>query len=99
MNEDLFECGNISFWDAIEFLRQGRAMRRKNWNWKGMFIYLVGSNSYPAQTDIAKKTIGDFVDYQEYIAFKTQDGTVVPWVASQSDILSNDWQTVSKKIK
>ena len=87
MNEDLF-----SFAKAILFLREWEAVCRKNWNGKDMFIYLVWANSYPAQSESAKNMIWDTIPYQEYIAFKTVDWTVVPWVASQTDILANDWE-------
>lgn len=59
-----------------------------------MFLYLVPANSYPAITDVAKKEFGDTVSYQAYIAMKTVQNTVVPWLASQTDLLSEDWFVV-----
>lgn len=59
-----------------------------------MFLYLVPANSYPAITDVAKKEFGDTVPYQAYIAMKTVQNTVVPWLASQTDLLSEDWFVV-----
>jgi hypothetical protein len=34
------------------------------------------------------------VPYQAYIAMKTVQGTVVPWLASQTDMLAEDWEVL-----
>ena len=70
-------------------------MARSGWNGKDMFIYYVSANKYPMSNNLMETMAGryddDMVPYQAYIAFKTVDDTVVPWVASQTDILSEDW--------
>lgn len=60
-----------------------------------MFIYYVPANSYPPSTDIALNYFGGSVPYDAYIAMKTANDTVVPWLASQTDILAEDWYVVS----
>jgi hypothetical protein len=84
----------FDFGSAVRLLKQGHAVHREGWNGKGMFLYHVGADSYPAKTDIAKREFGDeaLVPYRAYIAMKTAQGDVVPWVASQSDVLAVDWQ-------
>jgi hypothetical protein len=57
-----------------------------------MFLYYVPANSYPAQTEAAKDHFGDMVQYGAYIAMKTAQNNVVPWLASQTDVLAEDWQ-------
>ena len=79
---------------ALGWLKRGMKVSREGWNGKGMFLYYVPANSYPAQTDAARSVFGDMVPYRAYIAMKTADGAVVPWVASQSDILEYDWMVV-----
>jgi hypothetical protein len=80
------------FAGALTALKDGRRVTREGWNGKGMFIYLVPANIYPAQTEIAKDYFGGAnVPYQAYIAMKTAQETVVPWLASQSDLLASDW--------
>lgn len=86
----------MDFSDALKELRAGKAIARKNWNGKNMFIYLVPQNSYPAQTDVAKKVFGESVPYVPYIAIKTVDNQVAPWVASQTDLLNDDWTVVDE---
>jgi len=89
----LSEEGGSFSW-ALEMLREGKALYRKNWNGKGMYLYLVGPNDYPAQTEIAKKEFGEMVPYGAYIAMKTAQGNVVPWNPSQTCLLAFDWNVV-----
>lgn len=85
----------MDFGKMLEELKCGCVAARKGWNGKGMFIYHVPANAYPATTQVAKSLIGETVPYQAYIAMKTVDGTVVPWLASQSDILAEDWDLLT----
>jgi hypothetical protein len=83
----------MNFGDAIEALKIGRKVARQGWNGKGMFLYYVPEGQYPARTSVAKAEWGEdaLVPYQAYIAMKTVQGTVVPWLASQTDMLAEDW--------
>jgi hypothetical protein len=83
---------NWSFGAAIKAMKMGIKVRRAGWNGKGMFLYHVPANSYPAATKIAFDHFGQSVPYGEYIAMKTAQENVVPWLASQTDMLSNDWE-------
>jgi len=97
----------LTFGLAIEALKKGHRAARAGWNGKGMFLYYVPANSYPAQTDVAKAYWADkqpgyspssantiLVPYGAYIAMKTAQENVVPWLASQTDVLADDWQIV-----
>jgi hypothetical protein len=86
----------MTFGMATEALKQGFKVSRVGWNGKGMFLYYVPADYYPVKTDAAKSFYGEnsLVPYRAYIAMKTVDNDVVPWVASQSDILANDWNIV-----
>jgi hypothetical protein len=81
----------MNFGQAIEALKEGKKVGRSGWNGKGMYLYYVPALNYAAQTDVARKEFGDTVPYQAYIAMKTVQNTVVPWLASQTDILADDW--------
>lgn len=83
----------MDFGDAIRNLKDGNKVARNGWNGKGMFLYYVPPGRYPSRTEAAK-SIGDEVDYGAYIAMKTAQGNVVPWLASQTDVLSDDWEVV-----
>ncbi len=85
----------MNFGQAIEALKQRKKVARKGWNGKGMFLYYVPSASYPPSTDIAKEAFsGQDVPYGVYIAMKTAQGNVVPWLASQTDVLAEDWEVI-----
>lgn len=84
----------MDFSEALGILKQGGSVARDGWNGKGMFLYLVPPNNYAAQTEIAKKTFGDSVLYEAYIAMKTVKNVIVPWIASQTDLLADDWKIV-----
>ncbi len=88
----------MSFGHAVEALKAGKKVGRAGWNGKGMFLYYVPANSYPASRNTLNTMAGVFKDdmvlYCAYIAMKTAQDNVVPWLASQTDVLANDWQVV-----
>lgn len=88
------ETSGLPFGLAIEALKKGKKVARTGWNGKGMFLYYVPANTYKAQTEAARSHFGDEVPYLAYIAMKTAPGEVVPWLASQTDVLADDWTIV-----
>lgn len=82
--------------DAVTQMQGGKKVARAGWNGKGMFLYHVAPNGYKAQSPVAKAEWGEdgVVPYQAYIAMKTAQGTVVPWLCSQTDLLATDWEIV-----
>lgn len=84
----------MNFGEALQALKEGKKVERTGWNGKGMFIYYVPPGLYPSVTEAAQSQFGDHVPYREYLAMKTINNEVVPWVASQSCILAEDWQIV-----
>jgi len=99
VNDNLFPkseqvTDNLSFGAALELLKQGKKVARNGWNGKGMFVYYVPENSYPTQTEVAKKEFGAVAKYNPYLAIKTVNGTVSTWVPSINDCLAEDWEVV-----
>ena len=88
----------LGFGDAVAALKEGLRVERAGWNGKGMFLYYVPENKYPASRNEHGTMIGvfkdDMVPYGAYIAMKTAQNNVVPWLASQTDVLAEDWQIV-----
>lgn len=86
----------MDFSDALKALKRGEPVARSGWNGKGMFLYLVGPGNYPAKSYVAKEVWGEegLVPYTSYIAIKSVNGTVTPWVASQTDLLADDWDAL-----
>lgn len=99
--KDVFEAayrrtGGMSFGLAIEAAKKGHKIQREGWNGKGMFVYHIPVGRYPARTEAAKSiAAGDGkVSYGAYLAIKTVSGEVIPWLASQADMLADDWRIV-----
>ena len=86
---------NWDFSTALTELKAGERVSREGWNGKRMFIYLVGPGRYPPSTPsgdaIAEQQPDNLVPYRPYLAMKTVDGDVVPWAATQTDLLADDW--------
>ena len=83
---------SMNFGTALELLKVGKRISRKGWNGKGMYLYYVPANSYKSLTNAAKQEFGDYTPYGAYIAMKTVQNNVVPWLASQTDVLADDWE-------
>lgn len=89
----------MNFGQALGALRSGVRVERDGWNGKGMFVVLqkgypdgIGINANTAEaTGIPEGTVCRF---RPYLMMKTVDDEFVPWVASQSDLLAEDWQPV-----
>lgn len=83
----------MNFSNALDELKFGKKMTRTGWNGKGMFLFLVPGSSFkvnrPPLMGIYPE--GTPIDYHPHIDMRTADGTIVPWVASQTDLLANDW--------
>lgn len=77
MNESLTK---LSFSEALLALKVGAKMTRIGWNGKGMYIELQ------TPTETSKMT-------RPYLFMKTVDDQLVPWVASHTDLLADDWYT------
>lgn len=71
----------MNFGWAINCLKMNEKVTRKSWNGKGQWIAL----QTPDQNSKMKKP---------YIYISPVDGELVPWLASQSDILADDWEQV-----
>ena len=71
----------LGFEAALSLLKQGFRVCRTGWNGKRMWIKL----QIPSEK--SKMTL-------PYIYMKTAQDQLVPWLASQTDLLANDWQVI-----
>ena len=87
------ESGSMSFGHAIELLKAGRRVARKGWNGKGMFLFLVDGSTFKVNRPplLGIYPEGTEINYCPHIDMKTADGKIVPWLASQPDVLAEDW--------
>lgn len=88
-----------NFGTALDALKSGQKVAREGWNGKGMFLFL--QPGYPSGIGANRNTAealgvpeGTTVKVLPYIVMKTVDGALVPWLASQTDVLAEDWVPV-----
>lgn len=72
----------MNFGQALQALRAGAAVAREGWNGKGMWLKLQVPDAH------SKMTL-------PYIYMRTATGDLVPWLASQTDILGLDWSVIA----
>lgn len=72
-----------NFESALGSLKRGSKVARKGWNGKNMWIKLQRPDEY------SKMTL-------PYIYMQTAQGDLVPWLASQTDLLAEDWIIVTE---
>lgn len=82
----------MNFGKALEALKNGKRVARTGWNGKGMFLFLADDIEIHTQADLScvSHLQGDLVNPS--IVMKTADDHFcVGWLASQTDLLSEDW--------
>lgn len=68
--------------DAIEAMRCGARLTRRGWNGPNQHIAIQMPDAYSANT-------------LPYVYIVTAQGDRVPWLASQTDLLADDWEVVA----
>ena len=78
----------MDFGRALDALKEGLKVRRSGWNGKGMWLQLQTPD------ENSKMTLPDiYIEYPVgHLAYPL--GSRVPWLASQTDMLSSDWEVV-----
>ena len=84
----------LPFGLAVEALKLGKKVSRAGWNGKGMWLVYVAGDVYEVARDVLisidapDRTNSNFLPW---IGMKTADNKFVPWLASQTDVLADDW--------
>ena len=91
MNND-----NFNFSRALEEIKSGKKVARLGWNGKNMFVFLVNGSTFKVNRTplLGIYPEGTEINYCPHIDMRTADGSIVPWLASQTDLLANDWGIV-----
>lgn len=100
----------MNFGQALEAIKTGQLATRSGWNGKGMFIFQRPSDVLSVEFIVDKvkslpQSVKDFykksdsqteIIFTAYLCMKSADGSIVNgWLASQSDMLAEDWQIVN----
>lgn len=86
----------MDFGQALDRLKHGSKVTRDGWNGKDMYVVLQAGypDGIPANANTAAAfgvDEGTKVVVRPYLAMWTVDKQIVPWVASQTDLLAEDW--------
>lgn len=85
----------FSFGEAIKYLKRGMKVARKGWNGKNQYIQLATGISYRTAAgriiNCEHEAIGN-----KAIAFVGTSGVQMGWLASQADMLADDWVIVEE---
>jgi len=73
-----------NFATALSYLKAGGKSFREGWNGEGMHIALQRPDAH------SKMSV-------PYIFMYTARGELVPWLASQTDILAEDWYNIPEE--
>ena len=83
----------FDFGEAIKHLKRGFKVARKGWNGKNQHIELATNISYTMNGEVVNcnhDAIGN-----KAIAFVGTSGIQMGWLASQADMLAEDWNIVN----
>lgn len=91
----------MTFEQAMEAVKEGKKVARKGWNGKGMFIFMT-PESYVPFSKLKDHMQRHLINHPEsrvhinaHIDMKAADGSIViGWLASQTDMLAEDWEVV-----
>ena len=81
----------MNFGNVVENLKLGNSAQREGWNGKGMYLFLIKGEAVRQAISDRYGDDGDGFPVCDAIYMKTADNKLVPWLASQADILSEDW--------
>lgn len=83
----MIKITNINFSNALMYCKNGYKIRRSGWNGKGLWVELQKPDEH------SKMTLPYlYLNYPP--SDKYHSGCRVPWLASQTDLLENDWEVV-----
>jgi hypothetical protein len=83
----------FGFGDAIRMMKRGLKVARKGWNGKNQYIELAINISYVAPDGFVVNCDHDAIG-NKAIAFVGTSGVQMGWLASQADMLAEDWTIV-----
>ena len=83
----------MNFAEAIKAVKAGKKIAREGWNGKAQYVELATNISYTRAggkvVNCEHKAIGN-----NALAFVGTSGVQMGWLASQADMLANDWKIV-----
>lgn len=83
----------MDFGKAIQSLKEGKRVQRQGWNGKNQYIELATNISYKNANNEIINVEHDAIG-NKAIAFVGTSGVQLGWLASQADMLAEDWMII-----
>lgn len=80
----------VDFAEAIRAIKAGKKARRQGWNGKNQYIEIAEKISYVSASGETVNAQHDAIG-NKAIAFVGTSGVQIGWLASQADMLAEDW--------
>ena len=85
----------MNFGEALEKVKAGYAISRTGWNGKGQFVYLISARDLQVGLEYGYGEYEGEPVFTDTLAIRTTHNQIqVGWLASQSDMLADDWRVV-----
>ena len=85
----------MNFGEALEKVKAGYAISRTGWNGKGQYVYLISARDLQVGLQYGYGEYEGEPVFTDTLAIKTTHNQIqVGWLASQSDMLADDWRVV-----
>ena len=87
---------NMDFSEALLEIKAGKKVARSGWNGAGQFVFLVPSSRFTVDRPplLGIYPEGTVIDYCPHVDIRNAQGQIVPWLASQGDLMATDWVEV-----
>lgn len=99
----------MKFGEAIEQARNGHRIAREGWNGKNMYVYMTQGRMIPAEEWVVRvpahaltemEKISGTVFIGPHLDMMSAQGVrIIGWLASQTDMLADDWYVVEQRDK
>lgn len=94
------KTNNLDFSTALQYVEQGFRVARKGWNGKNQYIFKISCDKFtPEIVKYLEEMTDEFMRPFVHDSMGFMNGTElqVGWIATNTDILSNDWCVISNK--
>ena len=88
-------ASGLNFGQALEEVKRGSKIAREGWNGKGQYVFLAHAVDFDTDAEIPELTDDDSLIIADFLVIRTTANVLQPgWLASQSDMLAEDWYVV-----
>lgn len=89
------DARGLNFGQALEEVKRGKKIAREGWNGAGQYVFLAHAVDFDTDTDLPELYDDDSLIIADFLVIRTTNNVMQPgWLASQADMLAEDWYVV-----